>query len=144
MPRNCWESGKIAGNIEMEPVTRLPIFPKADFGALQTVFGPIGSGKTFLLSSIFSYSVLNKQELIFSPLGDKSNSFSTCCLPLFPYDKRTEKLHHNLKEALGVDPSGIPLITLTILQKGDKITDEEKNPPTIFDRLLYIDDPKEF
>ena len=144
MPRNCWESGKIAGNIEMEPVTRLPIFPKADFGALQTVFGPIGSGKTFLLSSIFSYSVLNKQELIFSPLGDKSNSFSTCCLPLFPYDKRTEKLHHNLKEALGVDPSGIPLITLTILQKGDKITDEEKNPPTVFDRLLYIDDPKNF
>ena len=144
MPRNCWESGKIAGNIEMEPVTRLPIFPKADFGALQTVFGPIGSGKTFLLSSIFSYSILNKQELIFSPLGDKSNSFSTACLPLFPYDKRTEKLHHNLKETLGVEPSGIPLITLTILQEGDKITDEDKNPPTIFDRLLYIKDPKTF
>ena len=90
MPKNCWESGKIAGTIEMEPVTRFPIFPKADFGALQAIFAPIGGGKTFLLSGIMSYSILNKQELIFSPLGDKSNSFTTACLPLFNYDERTK------------------------------------------------------
>jgi hypothetical protein len=144
MPRNCWESGKIAGTIEMEPVTRFPIFPKADFGALQTVFGPIGSGKTFLLSSIFSYSILNKQELIFSPLGDKSNSFSTACLPLFSYDERTKRLLHHLTEKLGVEPAGIPLLTLTFLQEGDRITDNDKNPPTIFDRVVVIKDPKSF
>ena len=144
MPKNCWESGKIAGTIEMEPVTRFPIFPKADFGALQAIFAPIGGGKTFLLSGIMSYSILNKQELIFSPLGDKSNSFTTACLPLFNYDERTKRLLHNLTEKLGVEPAGIPLLTLTVLQEGDKITDNDKNPPTIFDRVVMIKDPKSF
>jgi hypothetical protein len=144
MPKNCWESGKIAQDIEMEPITRFPIFPKADFGALQTVYAPIGGGKTFLLGANMSYAVHAKQELIFSPLGDKSNSFGLACMPLFPYDRRTEKLLHRLKETLGVEPKAIPILTLNVLQKGDKITDTDKNPPTIFDRIIEVDDPKSF
>jgi hypothetical protein len=144
MPRNCWESGKFAADIEMTPVTRFPIFSKGDFGAVQAIFAPIGSGKTFLLSAIASYAVQLRHELIFSPLGDKSNSFATACLPLFPYDKRTETLCHNLTEILGVEPSGIPMLHLTFLRKGEEITDLDKNPPTIFDRVVEIDDPKTF
>ena len=144
MPRNCWESGKIAQDIEMEPITRFPIFPKADFGALQTVYAPVGGGKTVLLSAVACYSIRAREELIFSPLGDKSNSFSLACMPLFAYDDRTKKLLHRLKDTLGVEPAPVPVLTLNILQKGDKITDEDKNPPTVFDRIVEVDDPKSF
>ena len=55
-----------------------------------------------------------------------------------------KRLLHNLTEKLGVEPAGIPLLTLTVLQEGDKITDNDKNPPTIFDRVVMIKDPKSF
>jgi acyl-CoA-binding protein len=143
MPRNCWESGKIANDVKMGVLEDFPIFSKGDFGAVQFILAALGNGKTYLLSDIAAYCVRNKQEIIFSPLGDKSNSFATACMPLFAYDKRTSRMQRTLKE-LGVEPAGIPLLHLTLLRKGEKIGDAERNPPTIFDRVARIDDAKTF
>jgi aryl carrier-like protein len=51
VPKESWQTGQLEGEVLLEPVT-LPIFPKADMGAIQTVYGRLGSGKTFLLSSL--------------------------------------------------------------------------------------------
>lgn len=144
MPRRSWETGQISKDIVLEPVYRLPIFPKSDVGPLQTIYGPKGSGKTFLLSSITCYGVLAKHELVFSSLNDKSNTFTLACMPLFTYNKRTEKLVDVLNRLLGVEPQGIPVLNLTVLRKGEKIDDVEKHPPTIYDRLLEVEDPRGF
>jgi len=143
MPRGCWESGSISRDIVLEPVYRLPVFPKADFGALQTVFARLGSGKTFLLSAITCYSIISKHEVVFCPLNDKSNSFSLAGIPMFPYSGRTKDLLATL-EVLGVEPQGVPTITLTVLRKDEKIRDVDQHPPTIFDRVVEVENPKNF
>lgn len=144
MPKNCWETGHIAKEIHLEPLYRLPIFAKVDEGALNLVFAPVGKGKTTLLSSNISYSYLSKHELTFIPLADKSNSLSFASMPLFEYDARTAELLLTLREILGVEPQGIPTLTLTILRKGEKISDLKKHPPTIYDRKIIIEDPRNF
>ena len=92
MPPEAWESGSLSSDIILRPLYDLPIFPKVDMGSLQAVYGRLGSGKTFLLSSLACYAILNKREVVFVPLNDKSNSFTYACMPLFPYDRRTRNL----------------------------------------------------
>jgi hypothetical protein len=145
MPHGSWDSGQISKDIILEPIYRLPIFPKADEGPLQTIYAPKGGGKTFLLSGISCYSILAKHELVFSPLNDKSNSFTLASMPLFAYNKRTEKLTHVLQDILGVEPQGVPTLTLTVLQKDEKMADDNnQHPPTIYDRILRVPDPRGF
>ncbi len=144
MPRSDWESGSISKELQLVPMYKMPFYPKVDFAPIQFICARMGSGKTFLMSAINSFSIESKQELIFQPMADKSNSFTLASLPMFEYDNRTSKLLKHLKEKLLVEPHGIPVLTLTILQKGDRILDIEKNPPTKFDRVVEIDDPKGF
>lgn len=146
MPSETWDSGSINRKVELERLYDLPIFPRSDFGALQTCYGPIGSGKTFLFSSLFSYAVIEKKELIFSPLGDKSNSFTLACMPLFSYSRNTSNLVNLLKKAVEVEPQGMPVLTLTFVRKGETMDryNKRKNPPTKFDRLVRVDNPKNF
>jgi len=143
MPRHCWETGRIAKDITLEPVYHLPIFPKADYGPLQAIYGPRGSGKTFLLESIISYAVLSKHEMVFCPLNDKSNSYALACLPFFPYSRVTKSLTRTLR-GLGVEPQALPTLTLTVLRRGDKVRDLEQHPATIYDRVIEVDDPRGF
>lgn len=144
MPRGSWETGTIANDVTLEPVYRLPIFPRAEFGALQVAFASMGAGKTILLSSFACYAVLQKHELVFSPLNDKSNTFALAGVPLFGYSKRTEKMESLLKDTLGVEISGIPCLTLNVLRRRETIKDLEQHPPTKFDRILVVDDPRGF
>jgi len=143
MSRSCWESGSISKDLVLQPVYRLPVFPKADFGALQAVFARVGAGKTFLLSAITCYSVLSKHEVVFCPLNDKSNSFSLAGIPMFGYDKRTKDLLETLN-VLGVGPQGVPTITLTVLRKDEKVWDVDQHPPTVFDRVVEVENPRSF
>jgi hypothetical protein len=145
MPRHFWENGTIANQVILEPVFKLPVHPKADDGSLQMLYAPIGQGKTFLLSSIVTYGVDIKHELVFNVLGDKSNSFMLSCLPLFGYNSRTNALVKRLDEELGVQPHGIPTLNLTFLRKDEKVPNEKTtNPPTKYDRIIRIDDPHDF
>lgn len=144
LDKQCWQGGELAGELLLEPVYKLPIFPKADYGALQVVYGKQGVGKTFLLSAMACYSMLAKRQIVFSPLNDKSNSFSLAFMPLFDYDKRTARLKHILEQVLGVEPQGVPSLTITVLQKGETVQDTVKHPPTIFDRILEVDNPIRF
>lgn len=141
--KSCWQSGQLAGDIILEPVYRMPVFPKADFGAIQTVYGRLGCGKTFLLSSILCYSFFAKRETVFIPLNDKSNSYSLASIPFFAYSKNTARLLKTL-EVLSVEPQGIPVITVDVLRKGEKVDDVNRHPPTIYDRILYVENPMSF
>lgn len=143
MPSGTWEAGSITQDIVLEPLYRLPIFPKADLGSLQAIYAPLGQGKTILLSGIANYAILNKHELIFSPLNDKSDSFSLACIPMFAFNKRTQNLINSLK-MLHVEPQGIPTLTLTFLRKGERFPDPEAHPPTIYDRIVRINNTKSF
>lgn len=145
MARQSWESGKLSNTITLEPVYRFPIFPKAESAALQLIFARMGAGKTVLLSSMTCYAVDSKKEIVFSPLNDKSQSFSFACMPLFEYDKRTADLAAFLKEHLDVEPHGVPTLTLTVLHKdGKNKLNHDQHPPTKFDRILEVEDPRGF
>jgi hypothetical protein len=142
-PKSSWQSGQLAGDIILEPVYRMPVFPKADFGAIQTVYGRLGCGKTFLLSSLICYSFSARRETVFIPLNDKSNSYSLASIPFFAYSRSTSKLLKTL-ELLGVEPQGVPVITVDVLRRGEKVEDVRRHPPTIYDRILYVEKPTGF
>jgi len=143
VPKRNWTSGMFSGEIMLEPVYNLPIFPKEDFGAIQAIYGKFGSGKTFLLSSLICYSFFAKHQAALIPLNDKSNSYSLAFMPLFAYNKRTAHLLHIL-EMLGVEPQGIPCITISVLRKGEKIENIKAHPPTVYDRILEVEDYRNF
>jgi hypothetical protein len=116
LPRYSWETGRIPSEIVLHAQPNLPVTPRHNLGALQTIYGPLGCGKTFLLNSIICYSVLRKHEVVLSPLNDKSNSFSLACMPQIAYSARTARLIEALRERLHtVEPQGIPTLTLNIL-----------------------------
>ena len=142
-PQSYWESGSISKGSVMKPYYRLPVFPKADFGALQAIFARLGGGKTFLISAVACYSVLSKHEVVFCPLNDESNSYSLAGIPLFGYDRRTRGLLETLN-TLGVEPQGVPTITLTVLRKGERVEDVNNHPPTVFDRVVEVENPQTF
>ena len=145
MPKRCWETGQISKEVTLEPVYRLPIFPRHDMGALQAVFAPVGGGKSLLMSSLACYTILQKHGVVFSLLNDESNSFAYSGIPLFGYSGRTKQLLHILEKWLGVEPQGVPTITLTVLRRGELMDDrDEKNAPTIYDRVVYVDNPRSF
>jgi len=144
MPSHLWMNGTIANQVVLEPVYRLPIHPKADYGSLQMAYGPIGAGKSFLLSAFVTYAVETKHETVFNALGDKSNSFTLAFMPLFAYDDRTSNLVRRLEEELGVQPHGIPTLNLTFLREGEKCPDGRTNPPTVCDRIVRVDNPHGF
>ena len=143
LDKKVWETGQISTDITLEPLQKLPIFPEAEYGPLQIAYGPRGSGKTFLLSSIICYAISSKREMVFCPMNDKSNSFALSSLPLFGYDRRTNQLLETLQN-LEVEPAAIPCLTLTILRKNEKVLDIEKDPPTVFDRIIEVEDPAGF
>jgi len=141
--KHCWETGQLSSDLTFEPFYKLPIFPEADHAPIEIAYAPRGRGKTFLLSAIACYVIQFQRELVFSPMNDKSNSFVLASLPLFAYDKRTKDLVQTLQN-LGVEPQGIPVLTLTVLRKDEKVADSEKDPPTIFDRIIEVKDPSGF
>jgi DNA-directed RNA polymerase subunit RPC12/RpoP len=142
IPKKNWVSGQLEGHIILEPYV-LPIFPSAEMGSIQTVYGPLGSGKTVLLSSLICYSFFKRHETVFVPLNDKSNSFSLAPIPMFPYSRSTAKLMETL-ERLDVEPQGIPAVTVNVLVKGEKVENVMSHPPTIYDRIVYVDNPTDF
>ena len=144
MPSHLWMNGTIANQVVLEPVYRLPIHPKADYGSLQIAYGPIGAGKSFLLAAFATYAVETKHEVIFDVLGDKSNSFTLAFMPLFGYDARTNALVKRLQDELGIQPHGIPTLNLTFLREGEKYPDARTSPPTLCDRIIRVDNPHGF
>ena len=144
VPRQLWESGQLSKQLTLEPVYKLPVFPKADAAAIQAIYGPSGSGKTFLMCSLASYGILSKHELVFSLLNDETSTFSLACMPLFAYSRDTSFLVKFLKETLGVEPQGVPTITLTFLKPGEKIGQVDNHPPTIYDRVVVVENPRSF
>ncbi|MEM2591781.1 MAG: hypothetical protein QXI60_04270 [Thermofilaceae archaeon] len=143
LAKALWVSGQISGQAVLEPLYKLPVFSKADMGAVQTVYGRLGSGKTFLLSSLICYAFYMRRETAVIPLNDKSNSYSLAALPMFAYSRNTAKLMR-LLELLEVEPKGIPTITVTVLRKGERITDLESHPPTIYDRIIEVESYQTF
>ena len=144
IPPETWESGSLSSDIVLNPLYDLPIFPRVDMGSLQAIYGRLGSGKTFLLSSLACYSILSRREVVFVPLNDKSNSFTYACMPLFPYDRRTRNLCEILQGILRVEPAAVPVLILNVLRTGEKAPDPWKHPPTIYDRIIEVDNPLTF
>jgi len=115
IPQTNWMTGNFQ-EVRLKPLYSLPVFPKANYGAIQTVYGRLGSGKTFLLSSIICYSVLEKHQMVFVPLGDRTNTLSLACMPFMGYSERTKSLEAFL-DGMGVNPQGLPVLNLTFLRR---------------------------
>jgi hypothetical protein len=49
-----------------------------------------------------------------------------------------------LEQVLEVEPQGVPCLTITVLRKNEKVYDEEAHPPTVFDRVMKVDNSQSF
>ncbi len=143
LPSSNWEGGQVGNGVTVQALYDLPIFSHANFGAVNIALSRLGGGKTLLLSSLLSYAVLEKSQVVFSPLNDKSNSFSLACMPFWVYSRRTKILRRSF-EVLQCQPQALPTLTLTFMFPNEEIRDVEANPPTVFDRKVVITDPYEF
>lgn len=143
MPSRSWEGGQVGDGVIVEALYDLPVFSRGDFGAVNIVLGRLGCGKTYLLACLLSYAVLEKDQVVFSPMNDKSNSFSLACLPFWAYSRRTKHLLKRF-DILQCQPRALPTLTLTFMFPNGEIKDVEANPPTIFDRKVLITDPYDF
>lgn len=143
-PKISWISGQFTGEVILTPTARIDLSPRADSASIQAVYGRQGTGKTFLLSSIICYGIHSKRQVAFIPLNDKSNSYSLAFMPLFNYSRGTAKLPAMLTNILDIEPQGVPCITVTVLRKGEAVDNQVRHPPTIYDRLLVVEDPSYF
>lgn len=145
LPEEYWRSGKLARNLTLKPVEKLPIFSTHKDCAVTSIVAPSGKGKTSLLSNIICEAVVRDDTFVLNLLGDDVNSLTLACLPMFPNKGRTGTFLATL-EKMGVAPSGIRVMNLTFLRDNEKIRDEdlETNPPTIYDYVVDVREPYNF
>ena len=150
LPKPFWSSGKLAKDLVFKPMEKgkLPIFTDEENVAMNCWVAPSGSGKTTFMGSVVYHCVDWAKEYIFNVLSDEKNGLSLSCLPLFPCEGHTNELLKVLREA-GVEPKPIPCLNLAFLRPGEEEKCFSKNrmqahPPTIYDRIVEVDDPHSF
>jgi len=139
----AWYSGSIQGEVELQAFPEFPMFPTQEGGCLTTIFSPMGSGKTLVMNSMSSRAILEKGNMVFAPMGDDSNQLLYSFMPMFDYDRRTSYLCRFLRERMQTEPTGIPLTILNIIRPEEKVLLNSQTL-TVFDRIIYVDDPKNF
>lgn len=147
MPDECWKSGKLTHNIVLKPLERskFPIFTTEELVAMNLLVAPSGSGKTTLMASIIGHAIEHKGEYVLNVMSDEKNGLSLATLPMFPCEGHTGKLLEILGK-IGVNPKPIPTLNLTFLRPSETIKKDKypAHPPTIFDRVIEVDDAFSF
>lgn len=147
LPREMWTTGKLAKNIVLQPLIKKDIqfFTDDENVAMNCDIAPSGKGKTTKMSAMVDYAVNVRHEYVFNVLGDEKNGLTLACLPLFSCEGHTNELIRILAE-MGLEPKPVPTLNLVFLRRDEKIRDNQvyAHPPTIFDRIVEIDDLKAF
>lgn len=144
-----WKHGRLSHHIVLKPLTKIPIFTTASAIGLTCVVGPSGCGKTSMMDAFIGYSIESKHMFVFNILGDEANSLTLSCLPMFHFGGHTKAFLGRLKE-MKVKPHGVPCLNLTFVRDEKELNSLNRkntfvsNPPTIFDRVVMIDDPNSF
>lgn len=144
LPQEYWESGRLPKQYKLYPFTKPDIYPKVSSPSIDIWYGLPGAGKTLGMTACASDGIVNHSEFVIQTLSDKSNALCLASLPMFGYDLRTNNFVKRLKD-MGVPQRGIPTLTLTFLQNGEEIkSPEDANPPTIWDRVVFVEDFRNF
>lgn len=147
LPDEYWKGGKLAHNLVLKPLekSKFPIFTDEEAVAMNLLIAPSGSGKTTFMGSLIGHAVESHGEYVLNVLSDEKNGLSLATLPLFPCEGHTGDLLKILGK-MGVLPKPIPTLNLTFLRPGETIKKDKypAHPPTIFDRVVEIDDAYSF
>jgi hypothetical protein len=150
LPKETWSSGKLARSLILKPLekSKLPVFSDDENVAMNCFISPSGGGKTTFLGGVIDNAINWGGEYVLSILGDEKNGLSLSGIPLFPCEGHTGDLLEILAE-MGVPPQRIPCLNLALIRDDvdqRKYLDNSKNslPPTIYSRIIEIDDPCSF
>jgi hypothetical protein len=150
LPKNYWFTGKMAKQVVLKPLekNKFPVFTDDENLAMNCFIAPSGSGKTTFMGAVIDHAVNWAGEYVFNILSDKKNGLSLSCLPLFPCEGHTNILLKILNN-MGVQPKPIPTLNLSFLRSDEqaKLLSKKNwssHPPTIYDRIVDIDDPHSF
>jgi len=151
MNPNDWQRGKLSEDIVLTPLDKgkFPIFSGPEHVAMNLLVGIAGSGKTTFMSSNVFHAVNWAGEYVINVYSDEKNGLTLAGIPLFPWkDGLTNNLLKILRER-DIQPQPIPCLNLSFIRENEEkklFTKEKMNshPPTIFDRIVEIDEPYSF
>lgn len=147
LPDEFWQTGKLARDIVLKPLVegKFPVFTDEETVAMNCFVAPSGAGKTTFMAATVAHAVDWAQEYVFNVLGDEKNGMTLAYLPMFPCEGHTGELLEILK-SIGVPPHPIPCLNLVFLRPDEEITKDmcRAHPPTIYDRIVDIDNPFSF
>ena len=147
LPSRFWENGKLSDNLFLEPLvgSRFQISSDDENLANNLFLSPSGGGKTTFMGAIIKHAIEYGHEYVLNILSDEKNGLSLAGIPLFPCEGKTGALIELLSE-IGVQPKAIPCLNLTFLrvEGEEEVENLHANPPTIFDRIIEIDEPWSF
>jgi hypothetical protein len=147
LPEQYWERGRIPKQYKLYPEDKPDIYPRPTWASIDMWYGLPGCGKTTGMDACICDGIVNHDEFVITLLADKSNALTLASLPLWKYEEsRTGKFVKRLFE-MGVTPSGVPTVTFNVVTKEDEselTKDMNANPPTIWDRIVYVDNYRDF
>lgn len=150
LPKNSWGSGKLARYSELQPLDKgkLTIYSDVERVALNCYVSRSGGGKTTFLGSNLDHAINWGHEYVLSVLADEKNSLYLSNLPVFPVNSNCKKLMR-IHGEMGVSGLGLPTLNIAFMRDDDDITKNLESlnhslPPTIFSRVVLIDDPSSF
>jgi hypothetical protein len=150
LPKSCWGSGKLSRYSELQPLDKgkLTVYSDVERVALNCYVSRSGGGKTTFLGSVLDHAINWGHEYVLSVLADEKNSLYLSNLPVFPVNSNCKKLMR-VHEEMGVSGLGLPTLNIAFMRDDDDITKNLESlnhslPPTIFSRVVLIDDPSSF
>jgi hypothetical protein len=147
LPDEYWKMGRLANKLVLKPLDKgkLPVFTDEEYVAMNMTVGPSGVGKTTFMSAVICHAINWAGEYVFNVMGDEKNGLTLASLPLFPCEGRTSDLLKILKD-MDVPAKSVPCLNLTFLRPNEEIKKNmyPAHPPTIFDRVVLIDDVSSF
>jgi hypothetical protein len=142
-----WETGKIRGTINLEPMEDFPAFVTANGGSVNAMLGPPGSGKTIVLDALMAHAIFKKKSVVLGPVSDDTNQWDRCVMPLIPVsaDQRdpTNRTLNNLKR-WGIKPQGVPRLTLNFVTPETRKELQEVPHLTKYDVIVEVADPARY
>jgi hypothetical protein len=150
LSKDYWITGKLSKNVMLKPLekSKFPVFTDEENVAMNCFIAPSGKGKTTFMAATIAQAVDWGKEWVFNVLGDEKNGLTLACLPLFPCEGHTGDLLKILAD-MDIQPKPLPCLNLVFLQPEEEAkalckSKMAAHPPTIFDRIVQIDDLHSF
>jgi len=134
MDRDDWLGGVLSGKIEMHPF-KFEYMPKSSRPAIQGILGLPGNGKSTLMGTFDTLTVIERKTWVLMPLPDNSNWATYAFMPQMPIPGN--KAYRFNEKKLRIPPQAVPVLILNIVRDESELRDEVL---TRYDRIVKVKD----